>query len=63
MALRPKPVRCCCKGQEGELLEQSVLTGDVFRRGAALEKLVDEFFVDGLCHPVPLFFLQDGILK
>jgi hypothetical protein len=48
MALRPKPGRCCCRGQEGKLFDQAVLTKQVLWCGL-LEKLVDEFRIDGGC--------------
>jgi hypothetical protein len=48
MALRPKPGRCCCRGQEGELLDQAVFTEKVFWCGL-LKELVDKFRVDGGC--------------
>ena len=54
-------MRCCFKGQEGQLFEQAVLAGDVVGAGVALHKLVDEFWVNGLCHPVPLSLFQDDI--
>ena len=53
--------RCCFKGQEGQLFEQAVLAGDVVGAGVALHQLVDEFWVNGLCHPLPLSLLQDDI--
>ncbi len=45
----------------GQLFEQAVLAGDVFGAGVALQELVDEFWVDGLCLPMPLSLSQDGI--